>query len=59
MVSPYYCVFRRFRQAEFAYGGLILSPSQFLLLPQLLQKVKLALKLVKIDFKNNYLTTLI
>jgi hypothetical protein len=26
-------VFHRFRQAKFAYGGLILSFSQFLLLP--------------------------
>jgi hypothetical protein len=35
-------VFHQFRQAKFAYGGLILSLSQFLLLPQLPQKMELA-----------------
>jgi hypothetical protein len=46
-----YNAFYRFRQAKFANGGLILSSSQFLLLPQLPQKKKLALKVVKIDLK--------
>ncbi len=36
------------RQAKFAYGGSILNSSQFSILPQ---KMKLALKLVKIDTK--------
>jgi hypothetical protein len=42
-------VFRQFRQAKFENGGLILNLSQFLLLPQLRQKMKLASKVVKID----------
>jgi hypothetical protein len=46
-----YRVFHRFRQAKFAYGGSILSSSQFLLLPQLPQKMELALKVVKVDSK--------
>ena len=33
------------------YGGLVLGSSQFLLLPQLLQKMMLASKMVKIDSK--------
>jgi hypothetical protein len=41
-----YSVFHQFRQAKFDNGGSILSPSQFLLLPQ---KMKLASKVVKID----------
>ncbi len=45
----YYGVFRRFRQVKFAYGGLILSSSQFLLRSQLHQKMKLASKVVRID----------
>jgi hypothetical protein len=36
-------------QAKFDNGGSILSSSQFLLLPQLPQKMKLASKVVKID----------
>jgi hypothetical protein len=44
-------VFHRFRQAKFAYGGSILSSSQFLLLPQLPQKMELASKVVKIGSK--------
>jgi hypothetical protein len=51
-------VFHRFRQAKFDYGGSILSFSQFLLLPQLPQKVELTSKVVKIDkVENNRLAT--
>ncbi len=46
-----YCVFHRFRKAKFAYGGSILSSSQFSILLQLPQKMKLASKVVKIDPK--------
>jgi hypothetical protein len=46
-----YSVFHRFKQAKFAYGGSILSSSQFLLLPQLPQKMELASKVVKVDSK--------
>jgi hypothetical protein len=44
-----YSVFHQFRQAKFAYGGYILSSSQFLLLTQLALKKTLAIKVVKID----------
>jgi hypothetical protein len=44
-------VFHQFRQAKFAYADVILSSSQFLLLPQLLQKMKLASKVVESDLK--------
>jgi hypothetical protein len=44
-------VFHWFRQAKFAHGGLILSSSQFLLLPQQPLNITLAVKVVKIDFK--------
>jgi hypothetical protein len=44
-------VFHRFRQAKFDYGGLVLSLSQYLLLPQLPQKVELTSKVVKVDSK--------
>jgi hypothetical protein len=44
----YYSVFHRLSQAKFVYGGSILSSSQFLLLPQLPQKIKFAFKVVKI-----------
>jgi hypothetical protein len=44
-------VFHRFRQAKFAYEGSILGSSQFLLLPQLPQKMELASKVVKVDLK--------
>ncbi len=40
-----------FSYAKFAYGGSILSSSQFLILPQLPQKMKLVSKVVKIDSK--------
>jgi hypothetical protein len=46
-----YSVFHRFRQAKFANGRLILSLSQFLILPQLPHEMKLASKIVKIDSK--------
>jgi hypothetical protein len=44
-------MFHQFRKAKFAYGGLILSSSQFLLLPQLPLKMELASKVVKVDLK--------
>ena len=46
-----YSVFHRLRQAKFDNGGSILSSSQFLILPQLPEKLKLASKVVKIDSK--------
>jgi hypothetical protein len=46
-----YSVFHQFRKAKFAYNGSILSSSQFLILPQQLLKMTLAIKVVKIDFK--------
>jgi hypothetical protein len=48
-------VFHQLRQAKFDKGGLLLSSSQFLLLPQLPQKMKLASKMAKINKKNNQL----
>jgi hypothetical protein len=47
----WYSLFHQFRQAKFANGGSILSSSQFSILPQLPQKMKLASKVVKIDPK--------
>ncbi len=44
-------MFQGFRQAKSANGGSNLSSSQFLILPQLPQKMKLASKLVKVDSK--------
>jgi len=44
-------VFHRFGQAKFAYGGLVLGLSQFLLLPQPPQKMTLTSKVVKINSK--------
>ncbi len=46
-----YSVFQGFSKAKYAHGGSILSLSQFLILPQLPQKMKLASKVVKIDPK--------
>jgi len=46
-----YSVFQGFSKAKSANGGLILSSSQFLILPQLPQKIKLASKVVKVDSK--------
>ncbi len=51
IMSFLYSVFQGFSKAKFANGGSILSSSQFLILPQLPQKVKLALKVVKVDSK--------
>ncbi len=48
-----YSVFHQLRQAKF--GGSILSSSQFLLLPQLPQKMELASKAVKVDSKKTVL----
>ncbi len=44
-----YSVFHRFRQAKFEVGGLILNSSQFLPMLQLPQKMKLGLKVVKME----------
>ncbi len=44
-------LFHWFKQAKFAYGGLILSSRQFLILLKLPQKMKLASNMVKIDSK--------
>jgi hypothetical protein len=44
-----YSVFHQFRQAKFAYGGSILSFSQFLPLTQWALKTTLAIKVVKSD----------
>jgi hypothetical protein len=50
-VNESYSVFHRFRRGEFACGGLILTSSQFLDLPQRPLETMLAMKVVKIDFK--------
>ncbi len=52
-----YSVFHRIRQAKFYNGGLILSPSQISLLPQLCQKNKARVKSGQNRHKNNHLTT--
>jgi hypothetical protein len=46
-----YSVFQGFSKAKSANGGLILSLSQFLIPPQLPQKIKLTSKVVKVDSK--------
>jgi hypothetical protein len=46
-----YSVFQGFSKAKSANGGSILSLSQFLILPQLPQEIKLASKVVKVDSK--------
>ncbi len=51
IVLAFYSVFQGFNKAKFANGGSILSSSQFSILPQLAQKMKLASKVVKIDSK--------
>ncbi len=51
MNQLYYSVFQGFSKAKSANGGSILSLSQFLILPQLPQKMKLASKVVKNDSK--------
>ncbi len=50
-LKRYYSVFLGFRDAKSANGGSILSSSQFLILPQLPQKMKLASKVGKVDSK--------
>jgi hypothetical protein len=47
----FYSVFQGFSKAKSANGGSILSSSQFLSLPQLPQKIKLASKVVKVNSK--------
>jgi hypothetical protein len=47
----FYSVFQGFSKAKSANGGSILSSSQFLILPQLPQKIKLSSKEVKVDSK--------
>jgi hypothetical protein len=54
-ITSAYSVLQQFRQAKFAYGGSILSLSQFLLLPQLPQKMKLTSNVVKKLTQNNRL----
>jgi hypothetical protein len=54
----YYSVFQGFSKAKSANGGSILSSRQFLILPQLPQKIKLASKVVKDGQRNNHLATL-
>ncbi len=50
--SPsFYSVFQAFSKAKSANGGSILSLSQFLILPQLPQNIKLASKVVNVDSK--------
>jgi hypothetical protein len=51
ILEKYYKAFHRFGQAKFPKGGLVLSSSQFLILPQLPQKMMVCLKVVKIDSK--------
>jgi hypothetical protein len=46
-----YSVFQGFSKAKSANGGSILSSSQFLILPQQPQKMKLATKVVKVASK--------
>ncbi len=46
-----YSVYHRFMQAKIAYGGSILSSSQFLLLSSGPLKLTLTIKVVKIDSK--------
>jgi hypothetical protein len=48
---PINVCFHGFSKAKFDNGGSILSSSQFLILPQLPQKIKLASKVVKVDSK--------
>jgi hypothetical protein len=54
VIAYYYSVFQGFSKAKSDNGGSILSSSQFLILPQLPQKIKLASKVVKVD---NHLAT--
>ncbi len=47
--KEYYRAVQRFGQAKLSYGGLVLILSQYLLLPQLPQKMMVSLKVVKFD----------
>ncbi len=47
--SMFYSVFQGFSEVKSANGGSILSLSQFLILPQLPKKIKLASKVVKVE----------
>ncbi len=49
--SRFYSVFQGFNKAKSANGGSNLRWSQFFILPQLPQKIKLASKVVKVDSK--------
>jgi hypothetical protein len=49
--KKFYSVFQGFSKAKSANGGLILSLSQFLILPQQPQNIKLASKVVKVNSK--------
>jgi len=55
----FYRAFYGFVQAKFPDGGLVLSMSQFSILPQLPPKIMLDSKVVKIDLQNNHLALLI
>jgi hypothetical protein len=50
-LSSYYSVFQGFSNAKSTNDGSISSSSQFLILPQLPQKIKHASKVVKVDSK--------
>jgi hypothetical protein len=50
-IINFYSVFQGFSKAKSANGGSILSSSQFLILPQLPQKIKFASKVVEVDSK--------
>jgi hypothetical protein len=50
--GKFYSVFHHFGQTKFAFGCLILSMSQFLLLPQSPLKTMLAIEVVKTDSNN-------
>ncbi len=47
----FYSVFQEFGKAKSANGGSILNSSQYLILLQLPQKIKLSSKVVKVDSK--------
>ncbi len=51
VMCNFYSVFQGFSKPKSANGGLILSSSQFLILPQLPEKIKLASKVVKVYSK--------
>ena len=49
--KSFYRAFHRFWQAKIAYSGLVLGSCQFLLLPQLPQKMAFTSKVVKMTQK--------